>query len=175
MHVVHKLSDNCTQFTTQSRLVVGVLFNYSDTANQLLTDLDVQNLTVVNVSLAAHLTTMASTGYYHYNGSLTTPACDEVVNWFVGEGIQPCTQEQVGYFTSRANNTYRVVQPANGRVVYHAKFVPTPTLTKAGSFMLVSILAAIGLAILVVLNCVHLSCKKSALANNPNYNKLLSV
>ena len=33
--------------------------------------------------------------YYSYDGSLTTPACNEVVSWYVMEGTIVISQEQV--------------------------------------------------------------------------------
>ncbi len=46
MHMVHKLYPDQEQYTNHTRIVVGVLFNYSATPNQMLTDFDVQNLSV---------------------------------------------------------------------------------------------------------------------------------
>ena len=34
-------------------------------------------------------------GYYTYDGSLTTPTCNEVVSWYVMEGTIAISQEQV--------------------------------------------------------------------------------
>ena len=34
-------------------------------------------------------------GYYSYDGSLTTPTCNEVVSWFVMERAIAISQEQV--------------------------------------------------------------------------------
>ena len=33
--------------------------------------------------------------YYSYDGSLTTPTCNEVVSWYVMEGTIAISQEQV--------------------------------------------------------------------------------
>ena len=37
-------------------------------------------------------------GYYTYDGSLTTPSCNEVVSWHVMEGTITISQEQVPFF-----------------------------------------------------------------------------
>ncbi len=111
-----------------------------------------------------------SRSFYHYQGSLTTPRCDEIVNWFMVEDIQNCSAEQVGYFVARFNNSYRVVQNTSGRVVYHAKHLAPPV--RVGSMQLVFILACVGLALLVILNCVHLFFKN--LPKDPlSYNSLV--
>ena len=38
---------------------------------------------------------MTGPGYYCYDGSLTTPTCNEVVSWFVMEKAITISQEQV--------------------------------------------------------------------------------
>jgi len=60
-----------------------------------------------------------SAGYYHYEGSLTTPPCSETVQWFVLDQRAPITQHMVNnfkeLFPNPSNN--RPVQPLNGREV----------------------------------------------------------
>lgn len=62
---------------------------------------------------------MNSKDFYHYEGSLTTPPCAEVVDWFVYEEplhieqeVLDMMQAQFGRFTNRK------VQPLNGRTVW---------------------------------------------------------
>ncbi|XP_063727898.1 carbonic anhydrase 2-like [Symsagittifera roscoffensis] len=62
---------------------------------------------------------------FHYDGSLTTPPCLEVVNWYVFEQPIYLSTDQYDQFlltTNAANqqavNTYRDIQPLNGRTVY---------------------------------------------------------
>ena len=31
-------------------------------------------------------------GFYHYKGSLTTPPCSDIVNWFVHKNVLPITE-----------------------------------------------------------------------------------
>lgn len=54
---------------------------------------------------------------YYYLGSLTTPTCDEVVNWIVRKDVQPMTNAEYLLFTSKEINNYRLTQPLNGRNV----------------------------------------------------------
>ena len=56
--------------------------------------------------------------FYHYKGSLTTPTCDEIVNWFVLKDIQECNQAQFDTITSMLHSNYRHTQKLNGRKVF---------------------------------------------------------
>jgi len=63
-------------------------------------------------------------GYYTYDGSLTTPTCNEVVSWYVMEGTIAISQEQLDAFRgltytdgSPMVDNYRPPQPLNNRIV----------------------------------------------------------
>jgi len=63
-------------------------------------------------------------GYYSYDGSLTTPTCNEVVTWFVMENAIAISQEQIDAFrglsytdTSPMVDNFRPPQPLNNRIV----------------------------------------------------------
>lgn len=63
-------------------------------------------------------------GYYHYQGSLTTPLCNEVVLWFLLEEPVRAPAELFrrlrrveGEDGAPLANNFRAVQPLNGRVV----------------------------------------------------------
>jgi len=56
--------------------------------------------------------------YYHYSGSLTTPDCSEVVQWFVFS--QPMNMSLAQFATFKAmfpSGTNRPIQPTNGRTI----------------------------------------------------------
>ncbi len=55
--------------------------------------------------------------YYNYDGSLTTPPCGEVVNWYVFKNPVEASKEQIAKFSKILNNNYRPVMPLNGRKV----------------------------------------------------------
>jgi carbonic anhydrase len=78
---------------------------------------------------------LASTGFYFYDGGLTTPPCSEIVWWNVADQVVAVTPAQfsqlvdltlhykdpatceLGTFAGEAGNTARPVQPLNGREV----------------------------------------------------------
>lgn len=59
----------------------------------------------------------ASKGFYHYEGSLTTPPCTEGVQWFVMKQIGSLSPGQLQAFTSLYPYNARPVQPVNGREI----------------------------------------------------------
>ncbi len=68
------------------------------------------------------------THVFHYPGSLTTPECNEVVDWMVTTDIRPISDIQLEYFTQRwaMNNTFsagkgnnRVTMPLYDRKILH--------------------------------------------------------
>jgi carbonic anhydrase len=54
---------------------------------------------------------------FHYFGSLTTPPCSQLVNWFVMESPIEVSESQIKYFQKFIDHNARPVQPLNGRVV----------------------------------------------------------
>ncbi len=56
-------------------------------------------------------------GFYRYNGSLTTPGCNEIVTWFVAKQVLQASQEQLGEFKNILHDNYRPVQHLNGREI----------------------------------------------------------
>ena len=57
-------------------------------------------------------------GYYRYDGSKTTPPCDEPVDWFVMRAPKTISQEQVdGLLALSGGPSNRPVQPIGGRVI----------------------------------------------------------
>ena len=56
--------------------------------------------------------------YYNYNGSLTTPPCSEVVNWFVLKNRIEASYEQIEKFAKILHGNNRPVMPLNGRKIF---------------------------------------------------------
>jgi len=114
VHFVHKNSDT-------NYAVVSMLFQEGK-SNELLENylnkfpsskgtfkseemIDLLNLFPINKS------------YYNYKGSLTTPPCSEVVNWYVLKTPITASKQQIKLFSKILNNNYRPVQPLNSRTI----------------------------------------------------------
>ncbi|MEK7253172.1 MAG: carbonic anhydrase family protein [Bacteroidota bacterium] len=55
--------------------------------------------------------------FWYYDGSLTTPPCSEIVNWFVMEDKIEASHEQLEELAEILHGNYRPVQPLNTRLV----------------------------------------------------------
>lgn len=66
---------------------------------------------------ASQLLPMNTIGYYNYTGSLTTPPCSEIVNWFILKSPIEVSKAGLGKFTSIFKHDARPIQPVHGRVV----------------------------------------------------------
>eukprot|EP00727_Mastigamoeba_balamuthi_P004683 m51a1_g14212 putative carbonic anhydrase 2 (556) ;mRNA; f:166582-169296 len=140
-HFVHfkssfaTLADAVAHNTTGDLSVVGVLFQVGQSAPVLDSILAVvPELTSPNSSHLVDagefdpeelLPEHASTQYYHYKGSLTTPGCAEVVHWYVVKPIQQISQAQLNTLRSAHHDSsgamtfnFRSVMPLNGRTVW---------------------------------------------------------
>ena len=132
LHIVHKNE------SAQSLSVIGIFFDMKKGGNQsnwfmeqLLTGYDAQDdhgWTVPKLDVKKLVDGLNNNRIYHYEGSLTTPPCSEIVEWIVVDDPQSISKEQLDFFTSRwagdfkfaqgfGNN--RVVQPLNGRTIYY--------------------------------------------------------
>mmetsp|Transcript_95982 Transcript_95982/g.243902 ORF Transcript_95982/g.243902 Transcript_95982/m.243902 type:complete len:99 (-) Transcript_95982:325-621(-) len=54
-------------------------------------------------------------GFYHYEGSLTTPPCAEKVHWYVMQKPAPVTRIMLDKFKEKFPENNRPVQPINKR------------------------------------------------------------
>ena len=59
----------------------------------------------------------AKRGYYHFDGSLTTPPCSEGVSWYVLSTPVEASAEQIKAFRTLYQHNARPVQPLNDRKV----------------------------------------------------------
>nr|XP_057937047.1 carbonic anhydrase 4b [Doryrhamphus excisus] len=84
--------------------------------------------TLKGVSLQMFIAPQANmTAYFRYSGSLTTPNCAEAVVWTLFENAISLSRRQLAAFSQLEFssgrpmvNTFRPVQPLNGRQVYHS-------------------------------------------------------
>jgi len=67
------------------------------------------------------------TGLYHYEGSLTTPTCNEIVQWLVLDkplllrknGLLPALRKNKDSYGNYIQDNYRPVQDNTGRTLWH--------------------------------------------------------
>jgi carbonic anhydrase len=57
-------------------------------------------------------------GFYHYDGSLTTPPCSEGVKWYVRKTQTQLSKVQIAAFTAVYDHNNRPVQALNERTLY---------------------------------------------------------
>lgn len=117
MHLVHQSEDG-------SLAVVGILFMLSDQPNENFGTIirhlpdkkgESKHVTEEALALQAHLPDHSYA--YHYTGSLTTPPCNENVQWLVLRDPIGLSAGQLEAFTSRLGHNNRPVQALNDRVV----------------------------------------------------------
>lgn len=59
----------------------------------------------------------ADRSYYRFPGSLTTPICNEVVQWYVLKNPIEMSEAQISAYTQRYHDVARPLQPPDGRPV----------------------------------------------------------
>lgn len=114
VHFVHKHSDDDyavigAMFTegAENELLKSYLDKFPTTKGEYTSEdmIDLYNLLPKNKS------------YFYYGGSLTTPPCSEIVNWYVLKEPIEASKEQIEKFAEILNNNYRPVQELNDRVI----------------------------------------------------------
>lgn len=132
LHFVHqKQGENVDQSAGDNLSVLGVFANaVSDDVSGVWERLPVQlgvdaSANVSGILLTNLLPPEGDRNYYQYSGSLTTPNCDEIVQWFVFR--TPIAVPQVYLDALRVVNgttdvpldmNFREVQDLNGRMIY---------------------------------------------------------
>lgn len=167
MQMTHVLNRDYAGFTRRTRLVVGVLFQQAEGAdehnadygeNKFLKQLNLDTLEVIT-NVSVHLNDFMkerSQKFYFYEGSLTKPGCDETAYWVIVEELQYCSKAQIDTVRRKVDDNYREVQPLNGRTVYR-----TVEPEKVGSFRLVCIIVVCALIVLIILNWIQLTFRST--------------
>lgn len=127
MHIVHSATDG------SGLLVIGILFELiqEDVDNPFLTSIKFEQgplretdaeITLDVVDLR-DLNDIFRGDYYRYKGSLTTPPCSEVVEWFVMANPAPLSPSEYQYFQAIFPNpsNFRPIQPLNGRNILQSR------------------------------------------------------
>lgn len=141
MHIVHiKEKHSSLAEARKDRTgvaVLGIFFQESVSPNKNFEGLinalhnitqHSSNTTLSGVSLAMFIPPVDDMKkYYRYDGSLTTPGCEEVVVWTLFEIPVSLSKEQLREFSKLQDtnaqpmvNTYRPVQPMNQRLVFYS-------------------------------------------------------
>lgn len=121
MHLVHS-NQNGTKLA-----VLGFFFQYGDAPNDFLTQLEGHikqipyegNTTIVDAHFEDLLEGVGS--YFHYEGSLTTPPCSEIVDWLFSEIILESTPLQIQNFVTALHINNRPIQHSNSRPITEYK------------------------------------------------------
>lgn len=118
--------------------LVEALEKMNDSVHEMAMDSDFSLRNVLPNSMAK---------FYRYSGSLTTPACNEIVTWTVFDEAITASEEQLAQFRKLKSedgdqlvNNYRPPQPLQGRTVY----------VRSGSAKMAASLAALLVPILAV-------------------------
>ena len=129
LHLVHKSENFTDDNNTNRNLVIGVLFDYKDDIeNKFLNDVHLSEEKKISSASILDLIGPNDT-FYYYKGSLTTPGCNENVNWIVFRDIKSFSFEQFNKFKDWIENTdlslygtgygnARGPKRLNGRMVY---------------------------------------------------------
>ena len=118
MHFVHQGNDG-------GLAVVGVLLE-EGAANpgivplwaQLPEGPGTETMVRIPAGFAEHIFPDVGTGFYHYDGSLTTPPCSEGVKWYVRKTPTQLSKDQIAAFTAVYDHNNRPVQALNERTLY---------------------------------------------------------
>jgi carbonic anhydrase len=127
MHFVHQAEDGALA-------VVGVMID-EGTQNPGIAPLWAQlpeapgTETTVEIpaGFADYIFPDVGTGYYHYDGSLTTPPCSQGVKWYVRKTRTQLSKDQIAAFAAVYGHNNRRVQARNERTL-HLDENPTVTV-----------------------------------------------
>ena len=115
MHLVHRRQDG-------SLGVVSQIFRLADpdpVVQALLDSYPESGQTIYEgFTLNARDFLPANLGYFHYEGSLTTPPCSEEVDWYVLREIKTVSQDQMNAIADLHNGcNHRPIQARNGQEI----------------------------------------------------------
>lgn len=126
MHIVHNLiADHFDEGVVRNVAVIGVFFEIDEKKgdNLFINSLKLDSIgTPIVIVPHELLGDLHRPEFYAYKGSLTTPPCSELVNWFVLKKPLTITKKQLELFSQRLvhskHGNRRETQPLNGRTVF---------------------------------------------------------
>ncbi len=114
LHLVHKSADNALA-------VIGIMMEDGPENAFLAKFWDKiptkEGEVPLNMTINASDVVPANSGFYTYQGSLTTPPCSEGVSWMVMKQTTTISKAQVERFAGIFHSNARPIQALNGRVV----------------------------------------------------------
>jgi carbonic anhydrase len=168
LHLLH--SDNDGRYAT-----LVLLYSASDTADEdkflaqlaaYLPDIPSNNRSVTINSVDILSQVDIGMGFYHYEGSTTTPPCVEGVQWFVVRNPIPVGVSILSKYTSVLNNA-RPLQGNNGRIV--TVYIPGEQDSDIQTWVLAIALTGLGvLGILVVLGIIRVAYRAVLIKRQQN-------
>jgi carbonic anhydrase len=117
MHFVHKADDGALA-------VVGLLLNEGETNPGIaplwsqLTAAPSAATIRMPTEFTEHIFPDVGTGFYQYDGSLTTPPCSEGVKWYIRKTPTTLSKEQIAAFAEVYDHNNRPLQALNERMLY---------------------------------------------------------
>ncbi len=129
VHLVHTLSPEIQDPTKKNQyMVIGLIFNVDQEGKLVDKTQFIKNFnfdiqaTIPEIKLDEFFNYLKNV--YFYKGGLTTPGCDESVNWIVVDQIFGVKKEVFENFKAYLGAQYpdgnnRQVKPLNNRTVYH--------------------------------------------------------
>ena len=126
-----------------------------NTENEFIESLKAnENNPTVNLDMEKLVRQLDLSTVYTYDGSLTTPTCDELVHFHLTTDVLPISDAQLAYFTDRwaGNSTFangngnnRKIQNLNGRTILKhsvtANIVATSAFGLFTTFFVTALLA----------------------------------
>ena len=131
--------------SAHTSLIVSVLFFSNATTTNVIADTINSANPVSNLDISSF--TLTSNSFYFYEGSFTTPVCNENANWVIMSGIQSVTPAQFSVIKSYVDKVYpngnaRQVKTLNTRIVYFADMANSLTADDLNFSMIVAAMAA---------------------------------
>ena len=157
VHLVHINSDN-NHFSNNKYLVIAFLYKIDYGVvnnNSFIEQLPFNNIEqeINNLEFKSLFTKLDKQTLYFYKGGLTTPYCDESVNWLIIGEIQKISYSKfldiknlIGKNYPLGNN--REIKPLNNRKIYIISSKYTPRIS---SFKLILIIIIICMIVLFVI------------------------